>query len=178
MQFEFNGERFSFRFGYPKPVENVREIEAREIYLPAKRADGHGSILGGGPGEGILVTVTTVHRPVRCLLFKWDESAAKRGGELIAVRESWASPKDVFSRKIGREIALARYAHDNPFVQYERVPDTNAQSGYRWVWRWGDVQKGAEFYQAMKTAWERRKEKRGAGEGAKGRAGEARGSGE
>ena len=153
MRFTFEGIDYSFYFAYRKQ-EIVREIEARaaEVILSGSSPKDCGAIIGGGPGESVVLTLTQKSAITECHLCCLNPAGQ---WEQIKVLDAHSSPKDQFSFKIGREVALGRYMHDNPFVKYTSVKDQEGKH-LRWEYDHGDAEKGWNFWGAMIEAWHRR----------------------
>jgi hypothetical protein len=142
MQFMFEGKKFSFSFRY------AREEKTHIIKPKGDVVMNHdGSTLKARPEQKVTITVTRTKWEAACLLFKstdgkWEE---------IMRHKAQISPLDQYSHRIGREVALGHFKHQNPYVFHDKGPD-----GKTWVQRRGDAVAGALFYQDMKECWDAR----------------------
>jgi hypothetical protein len=149
MKFTFEGQEYSFYFHLGDEEEKTTEIQAKGGVV-----DCNGNVLGGGANEHVAVYLTKTQYPTECHLLVRDESA-ERGWRKIQVHTAWSSAKDQFWHKIGRDVALGKFMHDNPFVKYESVRGKDKKH-LRWEFVSGDIIQGHRFYAAMRTAWKGR----------------------
>ena len=174
MKFEYDGRNYSFHLDYFAETY-TRQVQVPHGHALLERVVTHRYLTrGGGPGESVVLTLTEVRQQVRCTLYRWDPVRVflYRKDPSVVHETHWenlmghisgASPKDRYSREIGRELAIGRFMHHNPFVHFVpvlgrdekhlREPETRK---LRWDLVSGDPVKGAEFYRAMQLAWRNR----------------------
>ena len=79
-----------------------------------------------------------------------------KGWREILVHTAWSGGKDQFCRAVGRDVAIGKFMHHNPFVKYESIRD-EAMKHVGWKHVWGEEVRGAGFYQTMLESWWARK---------------------
>ena len=147
MRFHFNGEEYSFSFRYKKTVTEKR-IDAGRNPIYCGTGPG-GFVWVPSPGDQITLLRTITEWETSCLLY----IKTQQGWEPIAAQSVRCSPQDQFSRNSGREKALSKYKHDNPFSASELT----TASG---------IPEEELFYRTMRQAWHDRatvQERKGAG---------------
>ena len=153
MRFIFEGRKYRFFFHYPEPKHLLTDIGPLRV-IEKCHGEQREKMVGDGVNERVYLE-RTLHA-TECHLQIADPDGPK-GWREILVHTAWSGGKDQFCRAVGRDVAIGKFMHHNPFVKYESIRD-EAMKHVGWKHVWGEDEiRGAGFYQTMLESWWARK---------------------